>query len=85
LFVAWNRRINRKYVMGNFHPLVLFLIVGWPLFLIGFIEGIYILYRSFIYGISPTTGQVLLCLLPVLVGIQLLLAAFISDILAEPK
>ena len=63
---------------------MLFVFLGLPLFLVGFTTGLLILYNSF-KSIIPTTGQILLCLLPSLVGLQFLLTALIMDISNEPK
>jgi len=85
LFNSFFKRIFKKYFWYNFHILSLFILAALPLLLISIIQGIIIVYNSYALIKPPTTGQILLVLLPFLVGFQLLLAALILDILNEPK
>lgn len=85
LFNGFCKRIFQKYAVRNFHPIFAFFLVGVPLMLIGIGFGVLVTYNSFVYFDPPTTGQVLLTLLPFFVGLQLVLVAFVLDMLNEPK
>ncbi|MEA1924687.1 MAG: glycosyltransferase family 2 protein [Candidatus Altiarchaeota archaeon] len=78
------RRINEKYVLRNFHPIALLLGSGMLIFLIGSLFGFYIIYLRLQTSII-STGTVMLSVLPLIIGFQLLLAAFILDIIETPK
>ena len=77
------RRIWRRYVVVNFHPVALFfysglLFVSWGL---GF--GVWTVSQT-VGPEAATAGTVMLSVVPFLMGFQLLLAAIILDILNEP-
>ncbi len=78
------QRLFYRYVLYNFHPVALFLCAGIPLVLWGIGFGIYVVITALGEPVA-TTGTVMLAVLPFLVGYQLLLAAFVLDILSEPK
>ena len=78
------RRIKEKYILRNFHPIGLLLASGLILFLWGILFGFYVWYVSL--GLpEASTGTVMLSVLPLLLGFQLLLGAFILDIIETPK
>jgi len=79
------KRVYEKYVLRDFHPIALFLFGGFLLSVFGFIVGLWILWEKFTAHISPSVGSVLLCLLPLVVGIQLLLTALILDVYETPR
>jgi glycosyltransferase involved in cell wall biosynthesis len=79
------RRIYYKYILYNFHPIALFLLTGVPLVIFGFLVGIYVIYDRIFNTITPTSGTVMLAVLPIILGIQLLLTALILDVLQEDK
>lgn len=78
------QRLFYRYVLYNFHPVALFLCAGIPLVLWGIGFGVYVVITALGEPVA-TTGTVMLAVLPFLVGYQLLLAAFVLDILSEPK
>lgn len=78
------QRLLYRYVLYNFHPVALFLLAGIPLVLWGMGFGVYVVITALGEPVA-TTGTVMLAVLPFLVGYQLLLAAFVLDILSEPK
>ena len=87
LEVLWNgfwRRIYLKYILLNFHPVALFLITGLSLSTIGILFGIYITAQRIFYHLPPSTGTVMLAVLPLILGIQMLLTALILDVANEP-
>ena len=77
------RRIMLKYVIGTFSPIALFMAVGTLLMMWSFGFGLWVLAQT-IGPPEASTGTVLLCVGPALVGIQLLLSAFQLDIAATP-
>lgn len=88
LNVLWHgfwKRIYYRYMVVNFHPMALFLISGLFLMLIGFFAGIGIAIDRFVSGNSPSTGTVMLCVLPIILGFQLLLTSLLMDIENEAK
>ena len=84
LFTGFWRRVLLRYVLYNFHPIALFLFSGLALTLWGVGFGIWVTIGS-LGPEAATTGTVMLAVLPFLMGFQLLLAAFVLDILSEPK
>jgi len=77
------RRILLKYVIGTFSPIALFLAAGSLLMTWSVVFGAWVLYQT-IGAPEASTGTVLLCVAPALVGFQLLLTAFQLDIAASP-
>ena len=78
------QRILYRYVLYSFHPVALFLFAGIPLVLWGTGFGVYVVITALGEPVA-TTGTVMMAVLPFLMGYQLLLAAFVLDILSEPK
>lgn len=88
LKVVWRgfwKRMYYKYVLVNFHPIALFLFSGLLSALVGLLFGGFIVYERFISNQSPSTGTVMLCVLPLIVGLQLLLTAITMDMNNEGK
>ena len=79
------RRIYQKYVLRDFSPIALFLFLGLPLFLWGFVFGVYIWIKSYMTGHPALTGTIMLSLLPLILGFQLLLQAFVLDVQETPR
>ncbi len=71
-------RLREKYVIRDFHPLLLFYSVGLLLFALGFPLGLYLVgYRLFV-GIASATSAILSAMM-VLSGMQFLLFAMWLD------
>jgi glycosyltransferase involved in cell wall biosynthesis len=85
LFVGFWRRIYYKYIVFDFHPVALFLIAGLLLTLAGSAFGLVLTGLRIFGGDTPTSGTVMLAVLPLLTGFQLLLTALIIDINNENK
>ncbi len=85
LFVGFWRRILYKYVIFNFHPLALFLFSGLFLSVVGFGYGAFLAIERIFAGVQPTSGTVMLAVLPMLVGFQLLLTAIVMDVNNENR
>lgn len=78
-------RIYYKYVLFNFHPIALFLFTGMLFILVGLVTGIILIFQKLAYDLSPSTATVMLCVLPIILGFQMLLAALIMDVDNEGK
>jgi glycosyltransferase involved in cell wall biosynthesis len=79
------RRIFQKYVLRDFSPIALFLFLGLALFSWGILFGLYIWVKSYMTQHPTSTGTIMLALLPLILGFQLLLQAFVMDIQQTPK
>lgn len=77
------RRIYYKYIIYNFHPVALFLISGLALLVFGMLVSGYLLFDKFVYNMTPTSGSVMLAVLPIIVGFQMLMSALIMDVNGE--
>jgi len=78
-------RIAYKYVMRDFSPIALFLILGSLLFTWGFAFGAYAWIRSIVTDEFTSVGTVMLSVLPLILGFQLMLQAIVLDIAETPK
>lgn len=85
LFKGFWQRIYYKYVLFNFHPIALFIFGSVILGVIGVFGLIYLIGIKIIIGITPTSGTVMLFVLPLIVSIQLGLTAFILDVMEDKK
>ena len=72
-------RLRFKYMYLDFHPLVLFYYISFLLLPIGFIDGIYLILKEFIYNTDGTGPQAILCALLLIMGVQFLLFAMFFD------
>jgi dolichol-phosphate mannosyltransferase len=79
------RRIYQKYVLRDFSPIALFLIMGLLLLTWGVFFGVYHWIKSVLTGHPATTGTVMLAVLPLILGFQLVLEAIVLDIRETPK
>lgn len=79
------RRIYQKYILRDFSPIALFLILGAILFGWGTFFGVFIWIKSALSGHPTLTGTIMLALLPLILGFQLLLQAIVLDIQDTPK
>jgi hypothetical protein len=82
LKVVWKgfwRRIYYKYIVYNFHPIALFLTGGIILGTLGFAFGIYLILAKIIGDITPSSGTVMLAVLPIILGFQLVLTSITMD------
>ena len=78
-------RVIQKYVLRNFSPIALFLLLGLPIFLWGSLFGVYLWARVVITGEATPTGSIMLALVPIVLGFQLLLQAIVLDIHETPR
>ena len=80
LFDDFLWRIKTKYVLTNFHPLVLFYLSGSVLSIMGVLSGAY----SILYGLrysAPIFEKGILSLITMAFGIQLILFAMVFDMI----
>ncbi len=88
LSVVWKgfwRRIFHKYVVVNFHPIALFIFSGLLLTIIGISLGLYLVIVKLFSGTTPSSGTVMLAVLPLILGFQLLLSAITMDMNNENR
>jgi glycosyltransferase involved in cell wall biosynthesis len=80
-------RVYRKYILYDFGAYSLLFFPGLALFLVGLWYGVlsvYIRYLSPLHR-TPSTGTIVLAGVTLVLGIQLLLTAFIFDVLQVPR
>ena len=88
LRAVWNGfwlRIYYKYILYSFHPLALFLIGGLFLTLVGLGFGVWLIVEKIVSNASPSSGTVMLVVLPIILGFQMLMTSLIMDINNEVK
>ena len=79
------KRIFLKYFIYDFNMASVYILIGLPLFLWGFIFGIIQWFDSIVSGVAKTTGTVMLCVLPLIISIEILLQAVNIDINNVPR
>jgi glycosyltransferase involved in cell wall biosynthesis len=84
LFKGFWRRIVWKYVLWSFSPVAIFLFAGLALVGWSIVFGAWVVYET-IGDPVASTATVLMCVGPLLVGINLLIVATVLDILETPR
>jgi glycosyltransferase involved in cell wall biosynthesis len=81
------RRIFVKYLFNDVRPFGVLFLPGFLMFVWGFLYGAFLAYQRYLnpQHQSPSTGTVMLAIVPLFIGIQLLLFAFVLDILEAPR
>ena len=79
------RRVYQKYILRDFSPIALFLILGGLLFAWGVLYGMLLWVRTLRTGLPTPTGTIVLALVPLILGFQLLLQGIVLDIEETPK
>ena len=85
VWIGFWRRIYYKYVLFSFHPVALFFFSGLLLLLIGVVSGAVEVYYRVADGVSPSTGTVMLVVLPLIVSFQLLITSILMDMNNEGR
>jgi len=85
LFVAFVKRIILKYFLFDFNIASLYLLFGFPLFIIGSIYGIINFVKYASAHVAAPTGTVVIPTLLIILGFQLLLSAANYDVTNYPK
>jgi len=78
-------RTYQKHILRDFSPIALFWVFGTPMFLWGFLFGLYTWGISIIFHKIATTGTVMLSVLPFLLGFELILQGMILEIKDSPR
>ncbi len=84
LIRGWFFRVARKYLLMDFGAIGALGIFGTVLTLFGGSYGAYRLIQANITGVPTTTGTVMFAVLPLIVGIQCLLQAFLMEVAESP-
>lgn len=79
------KRVGYNYVLRDFNVCTIELFSGLALLLFGLSIGSYTWYHSWRDHVGAPTGTIMLAVLPIIVGVQLLLAAVSSDVANVPK
>jgi dolichol-phosphate mannosyltransferase len=78
-------RVFLKYILRDFSPVALFLILGALLMTWGGGFGSYLWLRSYATGLATPTGTIMLALVPLILGFQLFLQGVVLDIQGSPR
>lgn len=85
LFKTFYKRIVKSYFIYDFNISSIYILFGLPLFLFGFIYGLFTWWFYSHQSIFAPTGTIMLVTLTIIIGFQLLLQAIHYDILKAPK
>ncbi len=87
MFHRFFRRIFVRYLFNDVRPFGVLFLPGLVLFVWGFLYGAFLGYLRYLnpLHVSPSTGTVMLSIVPLFVGLQLLLFAFVLDVLEAPR
>jgi len=81
---GWFFRVARKYLLMDFGAIGALGLFGTALTAFGGIYGAYRLVQANITGVPTTTGTVMFAVLPLIIGIQCLLQAFLMEVSNSP-
>lgn len=84
LLRGWLFRATRKYLLLDFGAIGALGLFGGMLTTFGGAFGAYRLVISNITGVAATTGTVMFAVLPLIVGVQCVLQAFVMEVSASP-
>jgi hypothetical protein len=85
VWVGFWQRIYYKYVLFSLHPIAIFLFGGLFLSAIGWIYAIVLTFQKFVNDMSPSSGTVMLAVLPIILGFQMIMTALLMDVSNEPR
>ncbi|WP_299251687.1 glycosyltransferase family 2 protein [uncultured Lacinutrix sp.] len=85
LIKTFINRLFKAYFVYDFNISSIYILIGTPLFLFGFIYGIYNWWFYSSQAVFAPTGTIMLVTLTIIVGFQLLLQAVHYDITKAPK
>ena len=85
LFIAFVKRLILKYFLFDFNIASLYLLFGFPLFVIGSIYGVINFVKYASAHVAAPTGTVVIPTLLIILGFQLLLSAANYDVTNYPK
>jgi len=84
LLRGWLFRVVRKHMLMDFGAIGALSIIGMLLTALGGLFGLYRLIESNITGVVNSTGTVMFAVLPLIVGVQCLLQAFVMEVAESP-
>jgi glycosyltransferase involved in cell wall biosynthesis len=84
LIGRWWSRMIRKHFVLDFSAVGVLIMFAVPLVLFGVIYGGYNWYLSAQQGVPATTGTVMLAVLPIIIGTQMALQAFVMEVGSSP-
>lgn len=79
------KRFFWRYMIQDFNALTICVLAGVPALVFGIVFGSYHWWLSTTTGVAATAGTTILAALPILLGFQCLLTAFVLDILYQPR
>lgn len=79
------KRIIRSYYIYDFNISSIYMLLGVPLFLFGFIFGVYTWWYYASKDVLAPTGTIMLVTLTIIIGFQLLLQSVHYDVIKAPK
>jgi len=79
------KRVCYSYILRDFNVCSVELLAGLSLVTFGSVFGAYHWYHAAVSQASTPTGTIMLAVLPIIVGVQLLLAAISTDVMNVPK
>ena len=82
---AFVKRILWRYIVADFTPVSLFILLGFPMFLYGAGFGLYSWVVNATAGIATPLGTIMLAVVPLFFGFQFLLQSLVLDINSVPK
>lgn len=85
VWVGFWQRIYYKYILFSLHPIAIFLFGGLVLSLLGWFYAFYLLLEKIVNDTSPSSGTVMLAVLPIILGFQMLLTALLMDVSNEDR
>ena len=77
------RRFYWRYLIEDFGVTSICLLTGFPLIMFGVLFGTWHWIQTFRTGVPATAGTVFVAALPIILGMQLLLAAVVLDVLSS--
>ncbi len=78
------RRLMKRYLIGDFHPLIIMYFTGIGLIALGLLVGLYIVAAK-LHGEPPTGATAILCALFLISGGQMFLFGMLFDMLEGKK
>jgi glycosyltransferase involved in cell wall biosynthesis len=78
------RRFYWRYIIEDFGVVSICALTGFPLLLFGVLFGLWRWANTFSSGVPATPGTVFLAALPIILGVQLILASILLDVLSSP-
>lgn len=85
LLTGLMRRFFWRYMIRDFNVLTVCVLAGVPALLFGVLFGAYHWWQSIVTGVPATAGTTILSALPIILGFQCLLTAFVLDVLYQPS